>query len=214
MVKQQFALLPNPQMKHHALAPTKALLQSGSKLLLPYSSKSSSSPQLHDSSLEKVGSMPVEIYTTSRHRSCMFAPANRPSRPLYTLDCSASLGSAGASVDVRPVTLCDDVLEAAAAGDHGQHVLNVRHLHDVEMGASSGTRHVCCEAVPVLVLLPLLCSHKQRESGLKRTVCTMTSSRKGPGVSSISRMAARSSLGWRTRFEGTPKPRAIVTKSG
>jgi len=43
---------------------------------------------------------------------------------------------------------------------------------------------------------------------------TMTSSRNGPGVSSASRMAPRSSLGAITRRAGTPNEAAIMTKSG
>lgn len=106
-----------------------------------HSPKSTLSPQLHDSSsLERVGSIRFETYTTSRHLRLHVCTC-RSAVALYTPVCGASPGPADVSVDIRPVTLCDDVLEAAPAGDHGQHVLNVRHLQawwaDQELSVST-----------------------------------------------------------------------------
>ena len=46
-----------------------------------------------------------------------------------------------ALVRVRAVALGDDVLEGAAAGDHGQHVLDVRHHHVQQVGPR-GVQHL------------------------------------------------------------------------
>jgi hypothetical protein len=86
----------------------------------------------------------------------MFVSAECWSHSLHTLYCIASLSSASASVRHRPIALGDDVLETAAAGNHGQHVLDVRYLPD---GYSWQFRDwkkksQACKAIAMLVVLP------------------------------------------------------------